>query len=128
MRDDADTHEPEPRECSQPAQPRGQPEEADDAGIEEWLAPLFADSTLWPLVVVLAGSLATLGAAIGVAALYRQNLFAAAALLGLAWICFDVSKRHRRNKGRLGRLGWSIVALWGLSAAIGGLAIGLGLV
>ena len=123
-----ETRDPESDALPQPAPARGQPEEADDAGIEEWLAPLFTDSTLWPLVLVVAGSLATVGGAIGVSALYQQNPFAAAGLIGLAWICFDVGKRHRRDKGSLGRLGWSIIALWGLSAAIGVLAIALGLV
>ncbi len=76
----------------------------------------------------MAGCLTTLGAAIWVAALYDRNFFAAAGLLGIAWICFDVGRRHRRETGRIGLLGWSIVSLWLLSAAIGGIAIALGLV
>jgi hypothetical protein len=44
-------------------------------------------------------------------------------------IDFNVTTNPARRKiGRLGRLGWSILALWGLGAAIGGLAISLGLV
>ena len=79
------------------------------------------------MLLVVASCLSTLGAAVLVAGLYHQNLAAAAALLGLAWISFDVSQRRRRENGRLGMLGWSIVSLWTLSAAIGGAAIGLGL-
>jgi hypothetical protein len=118
----------EPCEGKAASHSRGKPEERARAGAEEWLAPLFSDSSLWPLVLVVGGCLSTLGAAIWVAALYHQNFFAAAALLGLCWICFDVSKRHRRAIGRTGLLGWSIVSLWALSLVIGGLAIGLGIV
>ena len=117
----------EHRKGAPPAAVPEKPEERADAGIEEWLAPLFTDSTLWPLILVVGGCLSTLGAAIWVAALY-QNWLAAAGLLGLGWICFDISKRHRKAIGRMGRLGWCIVSLWGLSLAIAGLAIGLGLV
>ena len=121
MTDDADRRDLSPGE-------RGRPEEREGAGIEQWLAPLFTDSTLWPLTLVVAGCLSTIGAAIWVAALYNQNFFAAAGLLGIAWICFDVVRRHRRKTGRIGLVGWSIVSLCLLSAAIGGIAIGLGLV
>ena len=120
MTDDADRRDLSPGE-------RGRPEEREGAGIEQWLAPLFTDSTLWPLTLVVASCLSTLGATIGVAALYHQNVFAAAGLLGIAWIGFDVARRHRRETGRMGLLGWSILSLWLLSAAIGGLAIALGL-
>jgi len=102
-----------------------EPEE--EAGIDDWLAPLFMDSSLWPVVIVVAGCLSTLGAAVGVTAFYSRNPMAAAALLLLGWISFDVCRRRRRDGGQLGLLGWIIVALWGLSAAIGGLAIHFGL-
>lgn len=97
------------------------------SGSEEWLAPFFTDSSLWPVVVVVGTCLSTLGAAVLIAGLYHQNPAAAAALLGLAWISFDISRRRLSMNGRLGMLGWSIVSLWALSAAIGGLAIRLGL-
>ena len=104
------------------------PEPEDRQTVEEFIAPFFTDSSLWPVLLVVAGCLATLGAAVLVGAIYHHNLFAAAALLGIAWIAFDVGKRHRRQHGSMGLLGWSIVALWVLSAAIGVAATLLGLV
>jgi len=108
-----------------PVSRQSEPEKG--AGTDQWLAPLFTDSTLWPVVIVVAGCLSTLGAAVLVATLYNRNPITAAALLGLGWISFDVCRQHRRESGRLGYLGWSIVSLWGLSAAIGAIAILFGL-
>lgn len=96
-------------------------------GVEELIAPFFKDSTLWPVLLVVVGCLSTLGSVVLVGALYHFNPLAAAALLGISWIAFDVCKRHRRQHGAMGRLGWSIVSLFGLSAAIALLAIRLGL-
>lgn len=96
----------------------GRPEPEGHPTVEELIAPFFTDSTLWPVLLVVMGGLATLGAAVLVGAIYYRNLLAAAALLGIAWIAFDVVKRHRRLQGSMGRLGWTIIALWLLSAAI----------
>ena len=115
------------REDSPSAPSRERQADGDARGTDEWLAPFITDSSLWPVLLVVASCLSTLGAAVLVAGLYHQNLAAAAALLGLAWISFDVGKRRRRANGRLGILGWSILSLWALSATIGGIAIGLGL-
>ena len=123
MSDDGDL----PHEDSPSAPSRERRVDEDARGTDAWLAPFFTDSSLWPVLVVVASCLSTLGAAVLVAGIYHQNLPAAAALLGLAWISFDVGRRRRRENGRLGMLGWSIVSLWALSAAIAGLAISLGL-
>ena len=96
----------------------GRPEPEGPQTVEELIAPFFTDSTLWPVLLVVMGGLATLGAAVLVGAIYYRNLLAAAALLGIAGIAFDVVKRHRRLQGSMGRLGWTIIALWLLSAAI----------
>jgi hypothetical protein len=102
-----------------PGNPESGPREPEGRQtVEELIAPFFTDSSLWPVLIVVMGGLATLGAAVLIGAIYYRNLLAAAALLGIAWIAFDVVKRHRRQQGDIGRLGWTIVALWLLSAAI----------
>jgi hypothetical protein len=97
-----------------------------ESGIDHWLEPFFTDSALWSVVLVAAGCLGTLGAAVLVAALYIGNYPAIGALLLLAWMSFDFLNRNRRT-GKLGRLSRCIIGLWGLSILIAIAGIWLGL-
>lgn len=96
------------------------------AGVDSWLQPFFTDSALWPVVLVTAGCLGTLGAAMLVAALYVFNYAAIGALLLLAWMSSDAVIRNRKE-GRFGLLGRCIMSLWFVSAllAIGAVWLGL---
>ena len=96
------------------------------SGLDDWLEPFFSDSALWPVVLVAAGCLGTLGAAVLVAALYVQNYAAIGALILLAWMSFDLASRNRSN-GRFGVLGRCIIGLWLISATIGLAGVWLGL-
>ena len=96
------------------------------SGIDHWLEPFFADSALWSVVLVAAGCLGTLGAAVLVAGLYIGNYPAIGALLLLAWMSLDYLNRNRRA-GKLGLLSRCIIGLWGLSILIAITGIWLGL-
>jgi hypothetical protein len=43
-----------------------------------------------------------------------RNLAAMAALLALGWMSVDATLRQLRSRGRLGLVGGSILAIWGL--------------
>jgi hypothetical protein len=96
------------------------------SGLERWLRPYLSDSTLWPVTFVAVVVLVLFGATLVLLAARERNLFAAAALLGLAWISAD-GVRASRRAGRVGTLGRAIVALWALVALSAAAAIVLGL-
>ena len=87
--------------------------------LEQWIRPFFTDSTLWPVLFVMAAVLATFGAAMLLLAVGERNGFAIAALALLLVMSADLVYRDLR-RGRLGLAGGAIVGLWlliGLIAA-----------
>ena len=94
--------------------PTGEPE---PEGVERWLAPYFRDSTLWPVLAVVAASAVTGLASVLLLAAVDRNLAAMAALIALVWMSVDVTRRERRARGRTGLAGRALLALWALSLA-----------
>jgi hypothetical protein len=82
--------------------------------VEQWIEPYFRDSSLWPVLVVMAAILVTLVATLLLLAVGDRNLAAMAALLALGWMSVDATLRQLRSRGRLGLVGGSILAIWGL--------------
>jgi hypothetical protein len=82
--------------------------------VERWIEPYFRDSSLWPVLVVMAAILVTLVATLLLLAVGDRNLAAMAALLALGWMSVDATLRQLRSRGRLGLVGGSILAIWGL--------------
>lgn len=77
------------------------PEERRRREPDHWLEPIFSDSTLWPLLLVMLLILVTLGAALLLLALADRNLFAMAALAVVAIVSVDVCRHD------LGSAGWA---------------------
>lgn len=101
------------------------PREDDDEfpGVSELIGTFLREPSLWPVLVVVLGSLGAFGAALLVLAGVDHNPFAAAALLLLLGMSIDVAARGRRNPAfrngaKLLGLGWLValalagVALW----------------
>ncbi len=99
---------------------------ADSSRSEQMLRPFFEDSALWPVLVVIALSLASFGAAILVAAIADRNYAAIAALLVLALISGDLLRVDLRRR-RFGVVSGLMLSLWVLSALLAGAAVTLGL-
>ncbi len=108
-----------------PGEPPSLPGEGDGAPppagnrVEQFIRPFFTDSALWPVLLVLAGVLATFGAAMVLLAVGERNGFAIVALALLLWMSADLVYRDLRRR-RLGVAGGSVVGLWlliGLIAA-----------
>ncbi len=118
--DETGGDEADPARESEPGTEDGMPSP------NEILGTLFAESTLWPLLIVILGSLGSFGAALLVLALADRNVFAMAALALLAGMTVDVVVRSRsrptlRNAARL------LGLLWGVAAGLAGLAHWAGL-
>ncbi len=118
--DETGGDEADPARESEPGTEDGMPSP------NEILGTLFAESTLWPLLIVIHGSLGSFGAALLVLALADRNVFAIAALVLLAGMTVDIVVRSRsrptlRNGARL------LGLLWGVAAGLAGLAHWAGL-
>jgi hypothetical protein len=82
---------------------------------EAWLQSVFADSLLWPILVVFALTLATFGSAILTAAVHDRNVSAMAVtalLCGVTLWSLESDLRRRR----LGPIAGLVATLWLLSA------------
>jgi predicted esterase YcpF (UPF0227 family) len=82
---------------------------------ERFLAPLYEEPTLWPVLFVLAVHAVLIGAVLIALGLRAHNYFALAALALSLVMTGDFLFRRIRS-GDFGRLGWSVVSLWLLSA------------
>lgn len=113
--DDDRRDPPSPTETGVDPDPHAGPEEAADprSRVDQLLAPLYEDRTLWGLLAVMALVLATFLASILLMSLERRP-FAIAALLGVAWMSVDGLRRSNPG-GPTARL---IIGLWLLSAGI----------
>jgi len=83
--------------------------------IERFLAPFFEEPTLWPVLFVLAAHAVLIGAVVLALGIRTRNVFALAALAIALVMTGDLLFRRWRA-GVFGRIGWSIVSLWVLSA------------
>lgn len=83
--------------------------------MERFVAPFFEEPTLWPVLFVLAAHAVLIGGVVLAFGLRSRNVFALAALAIAVMMTGDVLFRRWRA-GVFGRLGWSIVSLWVLSA------------
>jgi len=83
--------------------------------IERFLAPFFEESTLWPVLFVLAAHAVLIGAVVLALGLRAHNLFALGALAIALTMTGDLLFRRWRA-GVFGRIGWSVICLWVLSA------------
>jgi len=102
-----------------------EPDPRDEPGrVDELLRPFLTDSMLWPLSLVVVGTLGTFGAYLLVR-VYEGDLFALASLFLLGWMSFDGVRGSMRG-GRPGPVAILILVLWGLSAvgAVVGLRVG----
>ncbi len=97
----------------------------DEPRVARWIRPLFEDSTLWPLVAVMALVMGTFGASMLLLAVDR-NPFAVAALLGVAFLSFEGYRADRRGL-RPGVIGSAVIGLWLSSAAVLAATFALGL-
>ncbi len=82
---------------------------------ERFVAPFFEEPTLWPVLFVLAAHAVLIGAVLIALGLRSRNYFALAGLAILLVMTGDFLVRRIRM-GLFGRLGWSVVSLWVLSA------------
>lgn len=78
---------------------------------ERFLSPFFEEPTLWPVTFVLAAHAVLGGSVLLAMALRTRSVFALAALALLLVMTADVGIRCARAR-RMGRVGWSVVALW----------------
>lgn len=89
--------------------------------MERFVAPFFEEPTLWPVLFVLAAHAVLIGAVVLALGLRTRNLFALGALAIAMMMTADVLFRRWRA-GVFGRIGWSVVSLWVLSAISAALA------
>jgi len=106
-------------------------DDAADAGtppgrFERLVAPFFEEPTLWPVLFVLAAHAVLIGAVLLAFGLRSHNVFALGALAVALVMSGDVLIRRWRA-GVFGRIGWSVVSLWVLSAISAVLATRFGL-
>jgi hypothetical protein len=102
-------------------------DDAPDSGsapsrFERFVAPFYEEPMLWPVLFVLAAHAVLIGAVLIALGLRSRNYFALAGLAIAVVMTGDVLLQRLRA-GSFGRLGWSIVSLWVLSAISAVLAI-----
>ena len=82
---------------------------------ERLVAPFFEEPTLWPVLFVLAAHAVLIGAVVLAFGVRAHNVFALGALAVALVMSADLLFRRWRA-GVFGRVGWSVVSLWVLSA------------
>ncbi len=102
--------------------PTPEGEEEGHSKLEEYFRPVVEDEGLRPVVAAVLIGLATIIGWGLLMAVRDRKPTAIIAMLLLAMMSTEWIVRARRNNGRLGAAGWSIVVLWGASAifALGG--------
>ncbi len=96
-------------------------------GPERWIEPFFAESTLWPVTLVLILSLVTFGAGLLLLALEGGNVFAIVGVLLLAGMSVESVVRDLRKGGGARRVSQLVVTFWVLSGLLAGLAAWTGI-
>jgi uncharacterized membrane protein YjjP (DUF1212 family) len=105
---------------------RGASEPEDLPSPNEILGTLFAEASLWPLLIVVLGSTGTFGAALIVLAIGDRNPFALAALLLILGMTTDMLIRARRRTG-LRNVAKLIALFWAVSIALALVAVFTGI-
>ncbi len=98
------------------------PADAQESKLERYFRPVVEDEGLRPTVLsVLIGLSAMIGWGLLLAVRDRKPT-AIIAMVLLAMMTTEWVVRARRNNGRLGAAGWSVIVLWAVSAtfAVGG--------
>ncbi len=96
-------------------------------GVDTWLRPFFEDSSLWPVAIVVALSLFTMGAGLLLLVWLTANPFALLAIVLLAGMTVDIAVRALR-RGAAKALAWCAIGLWLGSLGVAALGIAFGLV
>lgn len=126
MPDERDPAE-EPGAAAPSSKARPDPREDEEPqNLGELVRPYYTDPTLWPVLVVAAITLFSLGGALLVLGVGELRLPAVGALLIVLWMSVDASLRERRRSG-FGALTVAIACCWLGSAlvAVGLVAFGL---
>lgn len=110
---------PLPAEVDEP-DPREEP-----GRVDEFLRPFLTDSMLWPVALVCVLSIASFGAYLLVRA-FERNVFAMAALLGVAWMSYDAARDSLRA-GRPAVVALLVLTLWlvATAGAVAGVCTGI---
>lgn len=97
----------------------GPPEELRPVGArtDDFLRPLFRDSTLWPILIVMTLALAAFFGSVILMALRTRSLAAVAALLGLAWLTTGAVSADLRRR-RVGATSGFLLLVWAASAGV----------
>lgn len=108
------------------ASPDTEPSALDVRDLDRWIRPLFSDTALRPVLIVLVIVGVTFGASVVLLAMRDRSYAAMAALLILAWASADAVWSDLRRR-RLGLASGLVVALWLLSglSALGAVYLGL---
>jgi hypothetical protein len=93
---------------------------------DELIGTFMKETTLWPVLVVVLGSLGAFGGALIVLVGVDHNPFAAAALVLLLGMTIDVVVRARR-RGVLRNLARLVGLVWAVAFAFAGLAVWSGI-
>ena len=84
---------------------------------DAFLRPLFPDSSLWPILIVVMIVLATFFGSVILMAVRTRSLVAVAALLGLAWLTTAPVTADVRRR-RLGATSLVLLLLWAISLGV----------
>jgi hypothetical protein len=102
-----------------------EPDPRETRRIDELLRPFLTDSMLWPVAIVVVLCIGTIGAFL-ISRAFEANIFAIAALLGLAWLSQD-SVRTSLRAGPFGPFAMLVLVLWLVAAAAAVLGVRTGL-
>lgn len=102
------------------------PSPEDLPSVNEIVGTLLSDRSLWPLVVVMLGSLGAFGAALLVLAIGDHNPFAIGALVLILGMTTDTLIRARRRL-ELRNLAKLIALFWGVSIGLALIAVTSGI-
>ena len=129
MHDHDSTSESNRETAHEDADPSNRPNESDPEDLpsaNEIVGTLLSERSLWPLVVVMLGSLGAFGAALLVLSIGDQNPFAIAALVLVLGMTIDTLIRARRRL-ELRNLAKLIALFWGVSIGLALIAVTTGI-
>jgi len=88
----------------------------DPRGVDMWVMPYLRDSTLWPVLFVMAAAVVAFVAPVMVYAFRDGQLRSFPALAVLAFLTFKIIRWEARERERFGAISRLIVILWGAAA------------
>ena len=93
------------------------PSDPDDPrGVDMWVMPYLRDSTLWPVLFVMAAAVVAFVAPVMVYAFRDRQLRSFPALGVLAFLTFKIIRWEIRERESFGAISRLIVILWGAAA------------